>query len=132
MTETQAQTRANKLIKKLDITGSGWKADVWYNLGWCYAAHDKSRRINVYPVDDKQNTKYDCLISYTPGSGGLSLWTDRNNRQYHRDPVQAVNQALKYARNCIDKLNASLKEAEKAWDLSRIADRSDIHPKRSR
>jgi hypothetical protein len=111
MTKAQAQARADKLIKKL---GRGWKANVWFNLYWCYDAHDKSRRINVYPLNDKQNTKYDCLIADTPGNGGLSMWTDKDGR-YYRDPVRAVNEALRYARGSINDLSASLKIAEESW-----------------
>jgi hypothetical protein len=121
MTKKQAQDRANKLVKKL---GKGWKPRVWFNLDWCYAANDKSRKINVYPLDDKQNTKYDCLIADTPGCGGLLMWTD-DNSLYCSDPVQAVKIALKYARSCVDGLNSSLKEAEDSWEDSQMNKNED-------
>jgi hypothetical protein len=114
----QVQARAKELIKKL---GKGWHTRVWFNLYWCYAAQDKSCRINVYPDNCiEQNTKYNCLISNTPDIGGLSLWTDRSRRSY-RDPVRVVKEALKHARNCINDLDVSLKVAEDSWAKSRIA-----------
>jgi hypothetical protein len=133
MTKLQAQIRANGLVKKLDLVytlGAGkksWKARVWFNLEWCYAAQDKSRKINVYPLDNKQNTKYNCLISDTPGvCGGLGAWTDWE-QQSHRDPVRVVKEALKYSRNHINVLDASLKVAEESWAKSRIADPFELN-----
>jgi hypothetical protein len=86
----QAVRDADRLVKRL--RGSGWRAEVWENLGWHFRA--VSGTVQVFGDRRGENGKwrYTCLISDDVGSprGGSSLWTDKCPDRCHGDPNEAV------------------------------------------
>lgn len=92
----RATLAADKLVRQLTHgTGRGWKARVWENLGWHYAAERGT--LTVYPTSGV----YYCLLSDCVGASGCGalIWTE--SAAYYKDPVKAVRRQLRVARKAL-------------------------------
>jgi hypothetical protein len=81
---------ADRLVKRL--RGSGWRAEVWENVGWHFRAVSGTVQVYGDRRGEGGRLRYSCLISDDAGSpeGGSVLWTDRCPDRCHDDPNEAV------------------------------------------
>jgi len=104
--ETKAKAQAfGRKIKK-ELTGKGWKAHVWNNMGW-HVEWKLGRFVLHY---SKYSETFSALIGdedKAPGSPGI--WA----RSYsHKDPNTVVKSELKYAMRIAKNLLKGLTDVE--------------------
>lgn len=92
ITEKEAHAKARELVKRLK--GKGWKAEVWENLGWHWAA--RTDHWNVFPSYD--GDEFTCLLG--DGSSGKGLF-HKTGEFYDKDPNKAVAKQLRYAKEAL-------------------------------
>ena len=97
MTKRQATAAGNRLLRRLK--GTGWKVDVWENLGWQYAVRLDADPGNLSVYEDTDG-RYSCLLG-SDGCGGQGCWTTLGGR--HKDPNAAVKKELASARAVVAK-----------------------------
>ncbi len=110
MTKNEAQKLGNLLLKKLGVE---WELEIRENLGWHYAATNGP--LNVFESYNGENGKptYTCLMSDIPkfDGGGAGIWHLDENQSV--DPWLSIQRQIKEARKVVDKLNTTVKIAEK-------------------
>lgn len=100
----QAIRKAKALAAKL---GPGWKANVWENMGWHYAAISSCRRVKVHPGAFRG---YHAFVGRDTSPGGE--WV-----AYDKTPKRAVEAACRMAQGELLKMSQLLQ------DLPKIAGR---------
>jgi hypothetical protein len=85
---------ADRLVRRL--RGSGWRAEVWENLGWHFRAVSGTVQVTGDRRGEGGRLRYTCLISddVDRSQGGSVLWTDRCPDRCHSDPNEAVASML--------------------------------------
>lgn len=103
MTETEARARGADMMRQLK--GTGWKLDVWDNLGWHCAAYNKFISVHEY------NGKYSAMLTIDPDKRGCgeTYWTDS---RHFDDPQEAVKWQMKIATAYLRKMRNAIEHVE--------------------
>lgn len=109
----KAVADAGALVSRL--RGKDWKPVVWENLGWHYKA--VSGPVQVY--SSRGSGKFWCMVGCNPehNVGGAGFWSAPHKE--FKDPNRAVRHAMSYVYAFTDRINQTLKAAEKAIGVSR-------------
>jgi len=111
--ELVARRHGEALLEQMK--GTGWKLEVWENLGWHYCVVNGT--LYIYAHEYMDGISYTSLM----GDGkhphaGLPVWTD----DYHsKDPNKVVEHQLAFAQKYMDHINAA---------FSKVM--ANIHPKK--
>ena len=115
MTKAQATQLGNEMVAKL---GDGWTFNVFENIGWHASAHSPTKHIYVSVHVDGPSGKpiYMAMMTDDPVkflNCGNPLWTEGRPYKIYADPVTAVIDQVKYAREKVDSLLAAVEQVEK-------------------
>ena len=115
MTKAEATRLGNEMVAKL---GKGWTLKVHDNLGYFACAYSPSNHIYVSVCAPGPSGKptYSALMTDDPVkylNCGNPLWTEGRPYKIFADPVEAVIDQVKYAREKVDALLAAVVEVEK-------------------
>lgn len=102
-TKTEAQEAGKALLARMK--GTGWKLDVWENLGW-----QCSVRNGPVQIHDHRG-EYSCLVSddLKDPAGGNGEWTTNFSS---KDPNKAAAHEIRSARRHLNRYTKAVEFAE--------------------
>lgn len=133
MTKQEATKYAERTKKRLDEkVGGDWQIDVFENLGWHCDVKLGSVTVGIHEnLPESKSLRFGAYVGSEKNKpyGALAMWHEDNNHN-HKNPEDAVYEAMKNARKCVLELydNVShnfdlmykLREKMKAKELKKL------------
>lgn len=109
-TKAQAEKAGKEMMAAMKSTG--WKLDVWENIGWHCAL--RQAPMCVHRSEYNKKVYYSCLMSERIGEdhAGSALWTNHKPEKLYTDPNKAVEDQVFVARQVLDSIVSADEKAE--------------------
>ena len=103
MDELTARRHGKVLLRRMK--GTGWKLEVWENLGWHYCVVNGN--LTVYASEYMDGISYTALLGDEGPHAGLPLWSSHFSS---KDPNEVARNQLEIAEDTVKRLTTVVKK----------------------